>query len=102
MNSKTLIAAAALAALCLMPSASAEAGPDVTVTVQPVGVGCETFVDDEAVGPVALDEDGCASSVGYDGNSAVAACTPQSFFHPAFHPRVGYEVGGDCHVHLYA
>lgn len=99
MNSKTL-GLAALAALCLMPAASANTpddpwGPDVSVIVD-FRHTAECEASDHEAGPVSVSEergDPCVFTVAYDGENVKALCGPDGVG-----PIVIYD---DCDVDVF-
>ena len=94
MNPKTFGMAALLAALCLMPAASAEWGPDVTVTASTNAIQCVTDGQSAGVGPASVSSDDCKAAADFDGVTVGAVCDPKST------PPAGVQVSvaSDCHV----
>ena len=106
MNTKTLGMAAALAALCLMPAASANDPADerLNVTVFLAGTLCTFPFDlEDTLGPsvhsdVNVHSEDCVQTVTYD-SDAKAACGPDDSTPVFLQPRV--VVYGDCDVDVF-
>jgi hypothetical protein len=108
MTPKTLGMAAILAALCLMPAASANTpndpwGPDVTVYV--TGSLCTTEFDlADTLGPSVhadanVHSEDCTQTVTYDADNVKAICGFADSTPPYLHPRV--VVYRDCDVDVF-